>query len=100
MKIFIGNFSTELTENDLFDLFSIFGKVESTTIIYDKYTGESRGFGYVIILDPKQAQTAILRLNGKEIKGKKLHVNEARTQSKGYPGQERRKSVSGSDQSK
>ena len=96
MKIFVGNFAPEINEDDLRNLFSMFGEVEDVSIIYDKYTQESRCFGYVIMPNPKIARIAIYRLNGKEIKGRKLHVNEARTHSKGYPGEERRKKISGS----
>jgi RNA recognition motif-containing protein len=99
MKIFVGNFAPEINEDDLRSLFSMFGEVDSVSIIYDKYTHESRCFGYVVMPNPKIARIAIYRLNGKEIKGRKIHVNQARTQSKGYPGDERRKKISGSSSS-
>ena len=98
MKIYVGNFSSEINVQDLQDLFSIFGEVKSVSIIFDKFTGESRCFGYVTMPNIKQARMAILHLNGKEIKSKKLQVNQARTQSKGHPV-ERRKKISGSTMS-
>ena len=100
MKIFVGSFSPEISEDDLRMLFSIFGDVESVSIIFDKFTKESRCFGFVFMPNLKQAISAILHLNGKEIKGKKIQVNEARTQSKGYPVEERRKKVNGSNSAK
>lgn len=88
MKIYVGNLSNEVTEEDLRMALEQFGQVESTTIIKDKYTGHSKGFGFVEMLSKDEAQSAIENLNGKELKGKKLNVNEARprTDNRGARG--------------
>jgi len=81
MNIFVGNLSRELTDEDLRKAFEAFGQVVSATIIRDKYTGESKGFGFVEMPGKAQAQSAINGLNGKELKGRNLNVNEARPRS-------------------
>lgn len=77
-KIYVGNLSFQMTESDLNDLFSEFGAVESSQIITDRSTGRSKGFGFVQMADDEAADKAIERLNGKEVKGRALTVNEAR----------------------
>src|SRR2546425_3092974 len=77
-KIYVGNLSFQMTENDLNDLFTEFGNVESAQIITDRSTGRSKGFGFVQMADDEAADKAIERLNGKEVKGRALTVNEAR----------------------
>jgi RNA recognition motif-containing protein len=86
MNIFVGNLSRELTEEDLQKAFEPFGQVTSSAIIRDKYTGESKGFGFVEMPGKAQAQSAIAGLNGKELKGRPLNVNEARPRSDGRSG--------------
>jgi RNA recognition motif-containing protein len=81
MNIFVGNLSRELTEEDLRKAFEAFGQVTSATVVRDKYSGESRGFGFVEMPGRAQAQSAISALNGKELKGRTLNVNEARPRS-------------------
>ena len=85
MKIYVGNLSYELTEEDLRLAFERFGQVESATIIKDKYSGQSKGFGFVEMSSKAEGQSAIDDLNGKELKGRALNVNEARprTESRG-----------------
>jgi len=78
MNIYVGNLSREMIEQDIRNAFETFGKVESVTIIKDKFTGESRGFGFVEMPDKAEAQAAMEALNGKELKGRTLTVNEAR----------------------
>ena len=78
MNIHIGNLSNDVSEEDLRQAFESFGQVMSARIIKDKYTGQSRGFGFVEILEQSQAQTAIKSLNGKELLGQRMIVNEAR----------------------
>jgi len=78
MNIHIGNLSNDVSEEDLRQAFESFGQVISARIIKDKYTGQSRGFGFVEMLEQSQAQTAIKSLNGKELLGKQMSVNEAR----------------------
>ncbi|MDQ3414812.1 MAG: RNA-binding protein, partial [Verrucomicrobiota bacterium] len=76
--LYVGNLSFETTENDLNDLFSEHGKVTDVAILSDRETGRSRGFGFVTFTDAAGANAAIAALNGKEIGGRALTVNEAR----------------------
>ena len=76
-KIFVGNLSFQTTDNDLNDLFAQFGAVESASIITDRDTGRSKGFGFVA-MDEESADKAISQLNGTELNGRALTVNEAR----------------------
>ena len=78
MNIYVGNLSNEVTEEDLREAFEAFGQVESAAIIKDKFTGESRGFGFVEMPAKAEAQAAIADMNEKELKGRALNVNEAR----------------------
>jgi len=78
MNIYAGNLSLEVTEEDLRQAFEAFGQVESVTVIKDKFTGESRGFGFVEMPAKAEAQAAIDGLNAQEIKGRAVNVNEAR----------------------
>ena len=77
-KIYVGNLSFQMTETDLNEMFAEFGAVESAQIITDRTTGRSKGFGFVQMTDDEAADKAIERLNGKEVKGRALTVNEAR----------------------
>jgi RNA recognition motif-containing protein len=78
MNIYVGNLSFDVSEENLRQAFEPFGQVSSITIIKDKYSGQSRGFGFVEMPDRAQAQAAIEGLNGKEVLGRQLSVNEAR----------------------
>jgi RNA recognition motif-containing protein len=78
MKLYVGNLSFETTENDLRDLFAEHGTVTDVAIISDRETGRSRGFGFVTMGDATSANAAISALNGKEVSGRALTVNEAR----------------------
>ncbi|MDR4497249.1 MAG: RNA-binding protein [Candidatus Scalindua sp.] len=84
MKIYVGNLSYEVTEEDLREALEQFGQVESATIIKDKHSGQSKGFGFVEMASKAEGQSAIDGLNGKELKGRALKVNEAlpRTESR------------------
>ena len=88
MNIYVGNLSYEVTEQELQGAFEAFGQVESVNIIKDKFSGRSKGFGFVEMPDKANAQSAINELNGKELKGRSLNVNEARprTESRGGRG--------------
>ncbi len=88
MNIYVGNLSYEATEEDLRLAFEPFGQVESATIIKDKHSGQSKGFGFVKMDSKVEGQSAIDDLNGKDLKGKALNVNEARprTESRGSEG--------------
>ena len=81
MNIYVGNLSYEVTEDDLRLAFESFGQVESASIIKDKYSGQSKGFGFVEMPSSEEARSAINGLNGKELKGRTLNVNEARPRS-------------------
>ena len=81
MNIYVGNLFHEVTEEDLRQAFEGFGEVESAKIIKDKYSGESKGFGFVEMPAKAEAQSAIEGLNGKELKGRMLKVSEARPRS-------------------
>jgi cold-inducible RNA-binding protein len=78
MKLFVGNLSFESTENDLQDLFEEHGTVNEVHLMMDRMTGKSRGFAFVTMSDDAQAKAAMSALNGKELNGRALTVNEAR----------------------
>jgi len=90
MNIYVGSLSYKATDDDLRKEFEGFGQVESVNIIKDRYSGESRGFGFVEMPNKDEAQSAIEGLNGRELKGRKISVNEARPRSEGYRGGGRR----------
>jgi RNA recognition motif-containing protein len=78
MNIYVGNVSYDVSEQNLRQAFEAFGQVSSARVIKDKYNGQSRGFGFVEMLEQSQAQAAIKSLNGKELMGKQISVSEAR----------------------
>jgi RNA recognition motif-containing protein len=86
MNIYVGSLSNDVTEEDLKQAFEAFGEVESVRIIKDMRSGRSKGFGFVEMPGKAQAQSAIDGLNGKELKGRNLNVNEARPRSEGRRG--------------
>ncbi len=79
-KLFVGSLSWNATEQMLQDLFSQVGKVQSVNIIMDKYSGKSKGFAFVEMSSDQEAEKAIHELNGKEIDGRAITVNDARPQ--------------------
>ena len=83
MNIYVGNLSRETTEKDLREAFEGFGQVAFVKIITDKYTGESRGFGFVEMPTKTEGESAITGLNDKELRGRTLNVNEARPRPEG-----------------
>jgi len=78
MNIYAGNLSRDLSETELREAFEAFGEVSSVAIIKDKFTGESRGFGFVEMPTKSEGEAAIQDLNGKEMKGRTMNINEAR----------------------
>ncbi len=78
MKIYVGNLAFGTTEDDLQQAFSEFGQVDSVAIVKDKYSGQSRGFGVVEMADSGAAKQAIETLDGKDMGGRNLTVNESR----------------------
>ena len=77
-KLFVGNLSFNTTENDLQDAFAAHGTVVEANLMMDRMSGRPRGFGFVTMSSPAEAQAAIAALNGKELDGRALTVNEAR----------------------
>ena len=86
MNIYLGHLSYEVSEEDVRLAFEPFGQVETATIIKDKYSGRSKGFGFVEMPTKAEAQSAIDGLNGTELKGKTLNVNEARPRTENRRG--------------
>lgn len=86
MKIYVGNLSYSVTEDDLRTAAEQFGKVESVAIIKDKQTGQSKGFGFVEMASKEEAQAAIENLNGTDLKGRSINVNEARPRTENSGG--------------
>jgi RNA recognition motif-containing protein len=78
MNIYVGNLSYSVTEDDLRQAFEAFGQVASVSIIKDKFSNQSKGFGFVEMPSQEEAQAAISGMNGKDIKGRAMNVNEAR----------------------
>jgi len=78
MKLYVGNLSFETTENDLQDLFEPHGTIKEVHLMMDRMTGRSRGFAFITMDDSAQANAAMSALNGKELNGRALTVNEAR----------------------
>lgn len=86
MKIYIGNLSFDATEVQLRDTFAEFGEVTSCNVISDKFTGKPRGFAFIEMSDNTEAQAAIAELNGKDMMGRALNVNEAKPREAGGRG--------------
>jgi len=78
MNIYVGNLSYSMSEEELRNAFAAFGAVTSAKILMDRETGRSRGFGFVEMPDQGEAATAIAQLNGKDLGGRALRINEAR----------------------
>jgi RNA recognition motif-containing protein len=85
-KLYVGNLSFNTSTQDLSELFGTIGTVESTNIIEDRETGRSRGFGFVEMSSTEEGRLAIEQLNGKEIDGRELKVNEAKPQERNGGG--------------
>ena len=81
MNIYVGNLSYSVTEDDLKTAFSEFGETESISIITDKFSGQSKGFGFVEMPDNSEADKAIKALNGSELKDRNIKVNQAKARS-------------------
>jgi RNA recognition motif-containing protein len=79
-KLYVGGLPYSMTDQDLNDLFASEGKVVSAVVIKDKFSGQSKGFGFVEMEDLKEGQNAIKTLNGKELNGRAIMVNPARPQ--------------------
>ena len=90
MNIYVGNLSRQATEDEVKEAFQAFGQVASVAVIMDRDTRESRGFGFVEMPSREEAQAAISGLNGTELLGRALTVNEARPRPEGGEGGGRR----------
>jgi len=78
VRIYVGNLSYQVTDEELRQAFEAFGEVSSANVIMDKFSGQSKGFGFVEMSSKSEAEAAISSLNGKDLKGRALNVNEAR----------------------
>jgi len=85
-KLFVGNLSYSITENELQDLFSQHGPVAEVNLMLDRVTGRSRGFAFITMQTPEGAQAATKALNGHQLQGRPLTVNEARPREERPPG--------------
>jgi RNA recognition motif-containing protein len=85
-KLFVGNLSFNTTENDLQDAFAAHGTVVEANMMMDRATGRPRGFGFITMSSPEEAQKAIDALNGKDLCGRALTVNEAKPREEGRSG--------------
>ena len=86
MNIYVGNLSYDVSEENLRQAFEAVGQVSSATIVKDRYSGHSKGFGFVEMPSAEEARSAISQLNEKELKGRTLNVNEARPRPEGRRG--------------
>ena len=92
MNIYVGNLPFSTDENDLRQAFEVYGQVENIRLIKDKYTGKSRGFGFVEMSAEAEALSAIDGLHGKDFNGRTLTVNKARPRSEGESRGRRKRS--------
>lgn len=86
MNLYVGNLPYRMSEDQLKEAFEAYGQVSSCTIIKDKVTGSSKGFGFLEMPERTEAEAAITGLNGRELMGRKLNVNEARPRTEGGGG--------------
>ena len=86
MKIYVGNLSRNVTEQQLQDLFAPYGQVKTANIIKDKFSGESRGFGFVEMMEKSEGEAAISALSGSELGGQRIRVSEAQPRPERRPG--------------
>src|SRR5688500_16782702 len=84
-NIFVGNLSYQTTQDELYAAFSNYGAVERVNIVTDRETGQPRGFAFVEMTESRDAQTAISQLNGAELNGRALNVNQARPKTDSGP---------------
>jgi cold-inducible RNA-binding protein len=82
-KLFVGSLEWGVTEQDLQDAFAQFGDIEEAVVVKDKFSGRSRGFGFVTYVNDEDADKAVAELNGSELKGRQIVVNEARPPKEG-----------------
>ena len=85
-KLYVGNLAYSVSGNDLQELFSQAGEVQSATVITDKFSGQSKGFGFVEMASAGDAATAIQRFNDTDLKGRNIKVNEAKPRESSFGG--------------
>ena len=85
-NVFVGNLSFQTTQDDLMSIFSQYGAVERVNVVTDRMTGQPRGFAFVEMSSRQEAETAISALNGSDLHGRTLNVNEARPKNEGPRG--------------
>lgn len=85
MKLYVGNLSHSVSDQELQDLFAQYGQVKSANVIKDKFSGQSRGFGFVEMAEKSEAETAMSELEGKDFKGRALRVSEAQERQERRP---------------
>jgi RNA recognition motif-containing protein len=90
VRIYVGNLSYQVTDDELRQAFEAFGQVSSANVIMDKFSGQSKGFGFVEMPAKEEAEAAMRSLNGKDLRGRALNVNEARPRPAGGEGPPRR----------
>ena len=95
-KLFVGNLSFDTTENDLNDAFAAHGTVTETNLMMDRTTGRPRGFGFITMISPEEAQKAIAALNGSQLGGRALTVNVAKPREERPAGGGGRREYGGS----
>jgi cold-inducible RNA-binding protein len=95
MNLYVGNLPYRITEDQLRAAFEEYGQVSSCTIIKDKVTGQSKGFGFLEMPEHTEAETAITNLNGRDLMGRKINVNEARPRGDRAPSQARSQDYGG-----
>ena len=86
MKLYVGNLSYDMNDDSLRETFASIGKVDSAQVVKDMQTGRSKGFGFVEMPNGQEAQAAIAKLNGADVMGRKLNVNEARPKTENRGG--------------
>jgi RNA recognition motif-containing protein len=85
-KLYVGNLAYSVSNNDLEELFSQAGQVQSVAVITDKFSGQSKGFGFVEMATAEEATKAIATLNDADLKGRNIKVNEAKPRESGFGG--------------
>jgi RNA recognition motif-containing protein len=85
MNLYVGNLAYSVTEDELKNAFSAYGKVQSASLIIDKFSGQSKGFGFVEMPNNSEADNAIKGLNGADLKGRSIKVNQAQPRSNDRP---------------
>ncbi len=88
-KLYVGNLAYSVSNSDLEELFSRAGQVQSATVITDKFSGQSKGFGFVEMSSPEEASKAISQFNDTELKGRNIKVNEAKPRESSFGGNSR-----------